>query len=334
MDVSTGLYPNIDESAVGTHNGERYTGTVTEIYPDHLALLPNEQGACSKEKGCGTHIHTNCKGKPTCSCKLKAEQAKPSIWSNAFQLVKGALGFRANEASHDEIREKIRSALRATLTSPDYWPYIMDVYDNFFVYELDSILFKQGYAMDATESVILAGEPIKVIIKREYVPVDPLLTNTNKTTMKPRIISLLAGMLAANQITTEQHTTICGLQPNALDAMFPDPVNPVQATVPAVPAVVTNGLSDEDRQLLNELKANHASRKTALVAHVQTNYPKLDKAIVANMDLPTLEALASAAPGGSPIVNFSLAAGGGQMAANEDEDEGAGILLAPYEAGK
>lgn len=53
MEVSTGLLLNIEETP-GSWNGESYDGIARMIYPDHLALLPNEIGACSWDDGCGT----------------------------------------------------------------------------------------------------------------------------------------------------------------------------------------------------------------------------------------------------------------------------------------
>ncbi len=311
IDVSTGLYPNIEQVS-GDFNGEAYSGKVLNLYPDHLAILPNEVGACSVKKGCGTHLFNNCEGgnKP-CSCK--AGQAKPSIWSNAFQTVKKALGFQANEASHEEIRDKIRAAIRASLSSTDYWPYIMDVYDNFFVYELDSLLFKQGYGLDAADAISLIGEPIQVTIKRDYVPINPVPNHQSKN-MKPHIIGILAGLLATNSITTAEKASIESLKPDALDKLFPEPTANAAAPAVVIPAYTTatggaGGLNPEERQLFDLLKANAANQKTNLVAVVTKAFPAIAPAVIANMDLAALSGLAASLPGANNLVDFSGAAG-------------------------
>ena len=54
IEVSTGYFSET-ESEQGTINGEEYNATQKNIIPDHLALLPNQVGACSLEDGCGTH---------------------------------------------------------------------------------------------------------------------------------------------------------------------------------------------------------------------------------------------------------------------------------------
>jgi hypothetical protein len=52
IEVSTGGYITaIGEG--GTWNGEAYDASVQEMRPDHLAVLPNQRGACSVADGCG-----------------------------------------------------------------------------------------------------------------------------------------------------------------------------------------------------------------------------------------------------------------------------------------
>lgn len=53
VEVSTGYFSEIEMTA-GTFNGAAYTGIARNIRPDHLALLPDELGACSWADGCGT----------------------------------------------------------------------------------------------------------------------------------------------------------------------------------------------------------------------------------------------------------------------------------------
>lgn len=52
MEVSTGLYMN-ESAAWGTFNGKSYDDTARDIRPDHLAILPDQIGACSLADGAG-----------------------------------------------------------------------------------------------------------------------------------------------------------------------------------------------------------------------------------------------------------------------------------------
>lgn len=51
-EVSTGLWSDRLAPA-GTFNGKDFHATVYNIRPDHLAILPDEIGACSVQAGCG-----------------------------------------------------------------------------------------------------------------------------------------------------------------------------------------------------------------------------------------------------------------------------------------
>jgi hypothetical protein len=52
IQVSVGVFTD-DESTSGTWEGEEYIAIARNHRPDHLALLPGSQGACSFDDGCG-----------------------------------------------------------------------------------------------------------------------------------------------------------------------------------------------------------------------------------------------------------------------------------------
>lgn len=56
MDVSTGFWSDA-EMAAGTLNGRSYEYIHRNVRPDHLALLPDEVGACSWKDGCGVRAN-------------------------------------------------------------------------------------------------------------------------------------------------------------------------------------------------------------------------------------------------------------------------------------
>jgi hypothetical protein len=58
LEVSTGYYTFVDNTKgvfINPRTGaeEKYTGVQVQLKPDHLALLPNDEGACSWKDGCG-----------------------------------------------------------------------------------------------------------------------------------------------------------------------------------------------------------------------------------------------------------------------------------------
>jgi hypothetical protein len=56
-ELSTGLYTDNVPVKNGDHNGTQYTHVATNYQPDHLAILPDEKGACSVLDGCGVNVN-------------------------------------------------------------------------------------------------------------------------------------------------------------------------------------------------------------------------------------------------------------------------------------
>lgn len=52
VELSTGYYCDVEQTS-GYHNGTFFEGIQRNLRPDHVALLPDEVGACSVEDGCG-----------------------------------------------------------------------------------------------------------------------------------------------------------------------------------------------------------------------------------------------------------------------------------------
>jgi len=56
LDVSVGVFTD-DEESTGIWNGEEYSAIARNHRPDHLAVLPGAQGACSWADGCGIRLN-------------------------------------------------------------------------------------------------------------------------------------------------------------------------------------------------------------------------------------------------------------------------------------
>lgn len=58
LDVSIGVFTD-EEQVTGNYQGETYQAIARNHRPDHLALLPGGQGACSWSDGCGIRLNSN-----------------------------------------------------------------------------------------------------------------------------------------------------------------------------------------------------------------------------------------------------------------------------------
>jgi hypothetical protein len=56
IELSTGLFLDVAEEG-GVHNGRQYTHVSRNYRADHVAVLVNETGACSKQDGCGVNVN-------------------------------------------------------------------------------------------------------------------------------------------------------------------------------------------------------------------------------------------------------------------------------------
>lgn len=76
QEVSTGLITQDSPAQNGaSHNGRAYAWTVTGWTPDHLAVLPDQRGACSIADGCGVNNAE------------QAEAAKRTIWQKLGEFL-------------------------------------------------------------------------------------------------------------------------------------------------------------------------------------------------------------------------------------------------------
>lgn len=131
VELSTGLFTD-NIAKEGEWNGKDYVAVATNYRPDHLAILPDQKGACSIEDGAGL--------------------------------------LRTNALSHDDIRDQLHTQLRGKATKGAY-PYVHAVYDKSFVYHDDQPnggkLMHQGYKK-TDSGVDLVGDPQEVNRVTEY----------------------------------------------------------------------------------------------------------------------------------------------------------------------
>jgi hypothetical protein len=76
-EVST-AYSTISLQTTGVYNEKQYFFQDKDLHPDHIALLPDEVGACSLKDGCG--LMRNCDSPlPTCPCQVIASNVTGNL---------------------------------------------------------------------------------------------------------------------------------------------------------------------------------------------------------------------------------------------------------------
>lgn len=207
MDVSTGLFTD-DEFKANSFNQKEYECIARNHRPDHLAVLPDGRGACSWEDGAGlprvneeeesedaelTDVCDDCgtrleDGKcPRCASEQKQNSSLFSRFLHLIGISREDVEKtepRLNEASFNERIQKISSAVNekyhpavkewgpfaASPSGP--MPWVQDVYDTWFVYNIGEKNFRVDYEWDPElETVTLTSEPEEVARKQVYAKV-------------------------------------------------------------------------------------------------------------------------------------------------------------------
>lgn len=136
MELSTGLSMDYDHTE-GKFDGESYSIIARNYRPDHLAILPDKEGACSVEDGAGL-LQTNDLHDPM---------------------------------SHDNIREKLNQAIEEKFGDGDPNTFdvrVHDVFPDFFIFHRDNKLWKLGFTHDLTSVTLSDEEPMEVVRVTEF----------------------------------------------------------------------------------------------------------------------------------------------------------------------
>lgn len=194
MEVSTGLFTQAIPSEGVSDDGKTYSFIATNYQPDHLAVLPDQVGACSIEDGAGL-LRLN-------------------------QLVSNAL-------SHSDLRTQLRTAVDSKY--PERIVYIEDVFDNYVIIEIGGSLFKLSYTKTG-DSVTLASTPGTPVARKISYPVvtnkqpdegDEPTRNESEPNMgkAEKIKALIANK--ATQWTEDDKETLEAFDEEVLDRLVP-----------------------------------------------------------------------------------------------------------------
>jgi hypothetical protein len=165
LEVSTGVFTQ-DENKTGEWEGENYEAVSVRYQPDHLALLPGEEGACNWSDGCG--IRNNKNHKTEEGDGMKGSKDKDPRWVvNRMQ---------SNEAGFLEIINKVQGRLDR-MDSEARIHFLKELFDDHFVYEVrdrdrgSQQFFRQAYNITDDSEVDFTGDAQPVRRNVEFIPI-------------------------------------------------------------------------------------------------------------------------------------------------------------------
>lgn len=123
MDVSVGYY-STDEQRLGVFNDKPYFEVHKDLKPDHLAILPDEEGACSWADGCGVRANSKDASMPKDQHTHSSEEL-----TGVSRFIQALLPHLNRRGNDDDYRQMV-----ADLISNDATPFVPD--DEFSLREL------------------------------------------------------------------------------------------------------------------------------------------------------------------------------------------------------
>lgn len=243
VEVSTGFFADTDENS-GEFEGEHFDGVLTNIMPDHLAILSSAKGACSIEDGCGANrMNMSCKcGTTPCSCAPEPISAEDV--SGVMKWLQSFGNFITNKEHGDRSDEDTRHAIQSALDEKvEPFAFIVAVFSESVVYATPGGLFRRAFEISEDGSVTL-GEDIEAVRpETEFVPVRVNKENDMDKT------KLVDGLITneATQFTEESREWLMSLEADQLTQMVPIVAEVTEVTEPEPEPEPTES-SEEDEE--------------------------------------------------------------------------------------
>lgn len=156
MELSTGLFTENEPVENGKHGDKQYSYIARNYKPDHLAVLPDQIGACSVKDGAGF--------------------IRNELWAQNKMVF--------NSVSFDDIRSQLSNLIRAKyqrkgVNGIENYCYPETVYDDYVVFSCDGKTMGQSYNVSKSGEVSLTGSAVEVRRKISYVDVSGKVVTGN-----------------------------------------------------------------------------------------------------------------------------------------------------------
>jgi hypothetical protein len=220
IDVSVGVFTD-DEPSPGEWNGETYSAVSRNHRPDHLAILPGADGACSWADGCG--VRTNKKGD---GMKKKEGITAEAIVTSMAPSVREKINL--NEDGILKIVNALRDKLNAMDTDSRYH-YLEEVFADSFIYNvignrIDEY-YRRSYLVAADGTVEIGADPVLVRKKVDYEDVKQNInaeegdTGMTQKNEKPCCKEKVALLVGSGAFPETDHDALAGLPESVIDGI-------------------------------------------------------------------------------------------------------------------
>lgn len=298
MEVSTGMWSE-DDAIQGEWNGEKYIGVVRNIRPDHLALLPNQIGACSVRDGCGVRVNSGKGGNDDMS-EVKEGLLALAATSDKNDILKIADALQCTTL----LEQKLGMAIQGKLDEYDVYDksgspivlnYVVSVGEDHFIYleenygvNFNTFLYKKQYNKTEDGAVVLGDKAEAVIEERKYLAVnaaDKEEVNTMADEKKACCPEKVQALITANKFDESDRESLELLSAETLEKVEllanaePVIINEEQSTIEedagdSGPVTIEQLLANaepEVRAAYEQAQKDAKDKKDALVSTIMAN---------------------------------------------------------------
>jgi hypothetical protein len=253
MHTSVGVFVDAEEMDEpqlefnGVKTNAEFDFIATAMMGDHDAFLLDSPGAATPSQGTGIGINS--------------EQLKVSehfLVNDCIPDLRESKDLRTNqELSFDQIRDGLYKALKDKLKGiEDIYPWIVEIYDDNFIYELENTMYRASYEVDDAGNVSIQDNKQEVVLQKEYVD---KATQSIKTTEGDDMISRakLIELLTSAKIEVNADISDTDLMAKFNDALLANDGNSgAEITVNKELTETVTGLTAEIGTLKAQLKEN------------------------------------------------------------------------------
>lgn len=301
IEVSVGIFSAEDE-VPGIWNNEQYTSSASDYQPDHLALLPEEIGACSISDGCGVRVNSGNKKEGGKNVEVNEKGTKAIQLNFGHVLMANAEGLR-------ETIEKVRESLyKKDNQTAEY--YLEEVYEAYAIftkvsYEMEEPekgyrkrtgeqLYKQTYTLNEDGTISWTGQPTKVVRKVNYLDINKKEVNSMCEPCKKKVDALIAN--TNTHFNESDREWLEALTEDKLDKMIPKLVQTNSEPVPVSKEKALEVLGIEKEQYEKGLEIYNTRRQeviTSIMANTESGL--WTNEVLATMKLDVLEKIEKSA---------------------------------------
>jgi hypothetical protein len=336
VEVSLGMFTE-NEEIEGDYEGEKYVGIAHNHRPDHLAILPDQIGACSCADGCGLGANS------------KNDWPEITLQNLLLQKI-NKQGFSINqignktEQGYQERMTLVYDKLRSLDSEHEdaegkhhyIYHYLEEMYEDYLIYsksgDNNRAMYKQTYKIESGK-IEFVGEPIEVHKKVEYVVnsgwVRKEVNTNNKKEDKnmaknecPKCLEKINALLANKESGFDETDRVWleTLSETALDKAITPKVKEVEKVVEKT--VEINKLSKEDQADIAWARQQRKEKRDAMIQGIQANtskelWPETEFATMSDVQIKRV--YDSVVKEDTPSGNYSLNGSGVQANASTEE---------------